>query len=88
MYNILESQLDILHQASDSKASKMIKGGIFLKGIQFGVLFYLTYWVFDWDFCEPIDYLLGCTLETVALYMFIKYRKDFSQDDCYGDFYD
>jgi hypothetical protein len=85
MHDKLQAELDLLDSTADTKANKMIKAGIFLTGVQFGVLFYLTYWVWDWDTCEPLDYLLGCTLETIGLYMFIQYRKDMSQDDCYED---
>ena len=59
-------------------SNKYIVGGIALTCLQFAGLFYLTYFVFDWDFCEPISYLIDLGLEAYALFLFIKAKEDFS----------
>ena len=55
---------------------------------QFGSLFYLTYAVFDWDFCEPIAYLLDLSIEAAAIFLFIRSGSEFGQEYFYQKAYD
>jgi len=54
---------------------------------QFVGLFYLTYWVFDWDFCEPIAYLMELGVDALALALFITRGKEFGQEYFYEKFF-
>lgn len=69
--NIVKKQLV---KASDF----WVKMVIFALLCQFGGLYYITYFVADWDTGEPIAYLLGLSIETAGMLYFLRKRGSLS----------
>jgi hypothetical protein len=63
----------------NKSALSLINLGVLTVGVQWGVLFYLTYFAYGWDFTEPIGYLIGLSLETYGLWYFLRKNLSFDQ---------
>ena len=70
---------------SDSvkKSTRFMKYIFYCYGIQWGALFYLTYFKYGWDFCEPLSYLIGLSFETCSIAFFIKYSKSLNNKNLF-----
>ena len=46
---------------------------------------YLTYGLYSWNVSEPISYLLAISMETVALFYFLRRGQAFRQTHLYKE---
>jgi len=74
-----KSAYEKLLEEVKNKASTNVKYFLFGLAVQFGVLFYLTYYSVGWDVTEPIAYLLTLSAEGVGIYMLLRYAKGYDQ---------
>ena len=73
-------QFEALEAQLSKEAQNTLKFWLALTTIQFFVLFYICYYVYGWDFTEPIGYLISLGIETAAIGYFIKFRGDLGQN--------
>jgi hypothetical protein len=83
-----EDNVVAIEDKSRNKAKKVLKFLIFATGVQWGVLFYLTYFKYGWDFSEPISWLISFGIETVGLAYYLKKFDDLGQDAIFNRYYE
>jgi ABC-type multidrug transport system fused ATPase/permease subunit len=82
-----ESEFNKLVTEAQKKASGWIKYVIIATCIQFGVLFYMTYYTVGWDVVEPIGYLIALGIEVAGMIYFVRYAKNLEQRAIFNTLY-
>ncbi|KAM3143499.1 hypothetical protein pb186bvf_004276 [Paramecium bursaria] len=64
---------------------RLLKRLIIFALVQYFFLMYLTYGLYSWNVSEPISYLLAISMETVALFYFLRRGQAFRQTHLYKE---
>lgn len=78
-YENEKKQIESIEAQLNKQAQKTLKFWLALTTLQFIVLFYICYYVYGWDFTEPIGYLISLGIETAALVYFLRFRGELGQ---------
>eukprot|EP00123_Amoebidium_parasiticum_P013350 comp21907_c0_seq1/m.31453 comp21907_c0_seq1/g.31453 ORF comp21907_c0_seq1/g.31453 comp21907_c0_seq1/m.31453 type:complete len:330 (-) comp21907_c0_seq1:527-1516(-) len=72
----MEDMVSAASKRAEKHTNRLIWGGLGLMGVQFGILFRMTYWEYSWDIVEPLTYFVTYANTIGAYWMFVITQKD------------
>lgn len=86
--NSEEKNLNALFDKNEKEIRKIafspLKTLLILTCIQWIVLFYVCYYLYGWDFTEPVGYLISLGLESLGIAYFIKKGEELGQQSIFN----